>query len=121
MKTSFFFGLFVFAAMAWRPSWIPPLWDETCTFSREDLIRCAERKMDINHDERITRAEFKAMIDSFPFLIRKGLPMLFNIDKVFQGCDYDKDGAITPADFRASVETCLPEKHDLCTAEWICK
>lgn len=120
MRAFLFLTLFLGPVLGWRPSFIPPIWDESCKFDRENLVQCVQKKVDKDHDGYVTLSEVKYMISQLPFLIRHALPAVVSVDQIFQGCDYNGDGYITADDFRRSKNTCLPRKRYLCTAEWLC-
>lgn len=115
--------LFLTVAAAWRPSWIPPIHDTDCTFDRAQSYACLKRYVDINpSDDRISKEEVQTAIQKhLPLYMRPLFWWAGSVDSVFEQCDYDKNGFITPRDWEMSNKTCMPIKESWCTVQWFCK
>ncbi len=61
------FGFFnVKTSPRWRPSWVPPIHEEDCTFEREDSYQCLKRYVDVNpKDDQITKEEIDEAIEKY--------------------------------------------------------
>lgn len=112
--------IFLFVTLSSARSWLPPIWDTSCKFTREDAFKCIQQTIDLNHDDQITREEVETAIGKIPYVIRKVWSWAMGIDGIFRVCDYDHNGIITPRDFKLSKDTCLAKKKYLCTVEWLC-
>jgi hypothetical protein len=99
-----------------------PIWSEDCSYTREDVITCATRHVDLNpKDGYITASEIDTALSKWlPWYLK---PVLWITDgnAVIKSCDFDKDGKISPDDFRRSTETCLPFKRSYCTCQYFCE
>jgi hypothetical protein len=106
----------------WRPSWVPPLHDTDCTFTRADSYECLRRYVDVNpKDDRITKTEVQeALKKHLPLYLRPLFWWSSSVDGIFTQCDYDKNEVITPRDWEMSNKTCMPIKESWCTVQWFC-
>lgn len=101
---------------------LPPMWDETCSYTRDDVYNCLKNNVDINpKDGQITEQEIDEAFDRNLSWYLKWIMWLTNGAKVLQYCDYDKNGVITKRDFYMSNKTCLPDKRNWCTVQWFCE
>jgi hypothetical protein len=113
--------LFVVTSTAGFFSWAPPIWDESCEFTRQDATQCLKRYMDRNQDGVITQEEMmKSLNENITPVLRPFLKLV-NLDNILRDCDYNEDGVFTPQDFLMSNETCCKAKKNLCTIEWFCR
>jgi len=44
----------------------------------------------------------------------------FGIDWIFDDCDYNQDGVLSPRDYKMTEKTCMVEQNHLCTIKWFC-
>ena len=110
----------VVLASAWRPSWIPPLSDDTCGFSRADGLACLRAHVDANHDDRITSDELSVAIANYLPAYLRALSWFAGTDKALRDCDANGDGVLTPSDWNTVSATCMPTQATLCTLQWLC-
>lgn len=102
-------------------SWFPPIWDDTCSYTRDDTYACLKKYVDVNpKDEEITKKEIDEAISKYLPTYLKPMFWFVNTQGVVNECDYDKNGVITPRDWMLSIKTCLPEKRSQCTVQWFC-
>lgn len=122
MRGSLVFLLFLLPlAFSWRPSWVPPIWDDSCSFTRDQAYDCLVKYVDVDpKDERVTKKEVDAAIKAYAPAYVRALSWFVGTQKVFSACDYNKDGVLTPRDWKLSVGHCLPHKRNLCTMQWFC-
>ena len=114
-----FIALFLSVGLA--NSWFPPIWDESCTFTRDDSYNCLKKYVDVNpKDGQITQQEVDEALTRYLPAYLKPMFWFVNTKHVIDNCDYDKNGVITSRDFMLSAETCLPEKRSQCTVQWFC-
>lgn len=118
-----FFILFVsFATASWRPSWVPPLHETDCKFTRQDSYDCLVKYVDVNpKDGQITLAEADEALHQYLPTWMKPIFWFTDASSVFKECDYDKNGVLTPRDWIMTNATCLPIKESWCTVEWFCE
>jgi len=104
---------------AWRPSWMPPINDEDCTFTREDSYNSLVRRVDVNpKDQKISRTEIdEAIVKYAPYWIR-ALSWFVSVNGILDACDANKDGFVTRQDWLATDKTCLPLKKNWCLIQW---
>lgn len=114
--------LFVlFFSLSLANSWFPPIWDESCTYTRDDSYECLKKYVDVNpKDDQITQQEVDDALSKYLPAYLKPMFWFLSTKHVVDMCDYDKNGVITPRDFMLSKETCLPEKRSQCTVQWFC-
>lgn len=112
--------LFVVCVFGYNPnSWLPPIWDETCSFSREDARKAIELYVDVNpKDNQITAKEIDEALEKYKTWYLRPVLLVYNSRDVLRDCDYDKNGAITPRDFMLAKDTCFPNKASWCTIQW---
>lgn len=112
--------LFVVYAFAYNPnSWLPPIWDKTCSFTREDARKAIELYVDVNpKDNQITAKEIDEALEKYKTWYLRPVLLVYNSKDVMRDCDYDQNGAITPRDFMLSEKTCFPIKESWCTIQW---
>lgn len=114
--------ILIASCTAWRPSWMPPIYDESCTFTRDDTYQCLNTYVDINpKDGQITADELNAALDKSLPVWMKPFFWATSSEKIMGTCDYDKNGVITARDWMLSKKTCLALKSNWCTADWFCK
>lgn len=111
---------FISVAFAYdSTSWLPPIFDETCSFTREDARKAIEFYVDVNpNDNQITKQEIIDGIDKYLKWWMRPVLLKYNADSVLEDCDYDKNGVITPRDFKLAENTCFPNKASWCTIQW---
>lgn len=103
----------------WRPSWVPPIYDTDCTFTRNDVLIAMKQYVDVNpKDNRISPQEVQEALDKYLPTIWKPLIWGSSVEQVFDSCDADKNGFITSKDFRDSAKRCFPNKEGWCTVQW---
>jgi len=114
--------LFASLACGWRPSWVPPIHDTDCTFTRADSYECLRRYVDVHpKDDQITKQEVQEAITKYmPMYLRPLFWWAGSVDSVFEQCDYDKNNVLTPRDWELSNKTCMPIKESWCTVQWFC-
>jgi hypothetical protein len=100
-------------------SWTPPIFDTSCSFTRDDVFNALKKYVDVNpKDNQITKMEINGSLDKYlPWYIPKW-PLVGSVDSILTNCDYDKNGVITARDFMLSAESCLPFKKNWCTVQW---
>ena len=122
----FIFPLFLFLSITssswYRPSWVPPIWDVTCTYTREDVFNCFKVYVDTSpKDEQITKTEIEQALGKYlPTYLK---PLIWGADTgtILDSCDFDHNGVITSRDWMLSKQRCLPFKNNWCTAQWFCE
>lgn len=103
---------------------LPPIWDESCTYTRDDVYTCLKNNVDVNpKDDKITEQEIDEAFRRYvPWYVK---PFLFvsrtSGATIIEYCDYDKNGVITKRDFYMANKTCLPDKRNWCTVQWFCE
>lgn len=100
----------------------------SCSYTREQALYCFTHFVDTKKQGYIDEEELRFAIDNYApkalSKVRWAASWLINalkIDTIFKDCDYDKDGKLTPEDFRKSVKTCLPTQWDLCQVKTACE
>mmetsp|Transcript_2598 Transcript_2598/g.5839 ORF Transcript_2598/g.5839 Transcript_2598/m.5839 type:complete len:159 (+) Transcript_2598:94-570(+) len=68
--------------------------DPNCP-SRELIIRCAGKHLDLNKNGKLDRSELQGVIDDLPWYARSILQILGSVDKMMKKCDVDGDDAIS--------------------------
>jgi hypothetical protein len=116
----FLLTLLIISVFGYDPnSWLPPIWDETCSFSREDVRKGMEEYIDVNpKDNQITAKEIDEALQKYKTWYLKPVLLIYNSKDVMRDCDYDKNGVITPRDFMLTAKTCFPNKASWCTIQW---
>lgn len=101
--------------------------NDDCGFTRQDGLICIQKYLDRNHDGEISEAEFAYAQQHFlPERMRKlatlthKIGLDYTVEKILPKCDANKDGKLSVSDWKASEETCLPTKADLCKLQCIC-
>lgn len=114
--------LLVFVVVSQSRSWLPPVWDETCTYTRHDVYECLRKYVDVNpKDDQITKKEIDDALSKYMSAWMKPLFWLSSgSEGVMESCDADKNGVITPRDWEESKDKCLPTKANACSVEWFC-
>jgi len=104
----------------WRPNWIPPTSDTSCSFTRDDVFRVLKQYVDVNpKDDKITEKEVEEALSKYlPLYLRAFVWIGNGVPDIFKNCDYDKNGVITAKDFYDAYKVCLPNKASWCTVEW---
>jgi hypothetical protein len=105
----------------YRPSWIPPITDTDCTFTRTDVYNAFLKHVDVNpKDNKITELEINEVLRKYLPMYLKPLIWGANIHQIFESCTLDKGkkGYITPKDFRDTHNACFPTKASWCTVQW---
>ena len=114
--------LFYVSYGSWyRPSWVPPITDTECTFTRTDVYNAMKKYVDVHpKDNKITEFEISEVLKKYLPLYLKPLIWGANIHQIFASCTLDngKKGYITPKDFRDTWKTCFPNKANWCTVQW---
>ena len=122
-----FITLFVFIAIGharwWHPAWMPPINDNTCTFTRDDGLACLTKFVDVSpKDGAISRSEVDLALKTYSsYLVRKTVRWIGGIERIMKDCDHDHNGLITAKDWIDSKNTCMPFKKNMCQLEWFCK
>ena len=101
-------------------SFLPPIWDTSCEFTRLEAKDCLEREMDTNEDGILTRDEIVAGLSKHVIPIFRPVLKWLKMSSIMRDCDYDHDGIFTPDDFMKSYKTCAAKKSNLCTIKWFC-
>ena len=114
IKILVFFVLVAVASCSWFEH--PPLFDRKCGFTRKDALQCVLDHGDINHDGKLTKAELEHILD----VLAPKAKWLVNIKRTMKDCDYNKDGVLSPRDWKLSNKTCMPKQRHLCTFKWFC-
>lgn len=99
---------------------LPPLTDEKCLFSRNDAYNCIKQYVDEDRSNSITKEEINDALKKYTNSKTLVWFLGFGVDKIFDACDYNQDGVLSPRDFKMSFKTCLVEKNHLCTIKWFC-
>ena len=105
----------------WRPSWVPPITDEHCAFTRADTYQALKTYVDVHpKDDKITEYEIEQALHDYLPMYLKPLIWGANVPQIFRSCTLDngKKGYITPKDFRDTAKACFPNKASWCTVEW---
>jgi hypothetical protein len=114
--------LLVTSHASWyRPSWVPPITDTDCTFTRNDVYIALRDHVDVHpKDNKITELEIEEALHKYLPLYLKPLIWGANVHQIFQSCTLDSGakGYITPKDFRDTWQSCFPNKASWCTVQW---
>lgn len=103
-------------------SWFPPVWSKDCSYTREDSFKCLEKYVDVDpKDGQITPKEVKEALDKYLPSYLKPMFWFIGISKIFEDCDYDHNGVITPRDWMLSEKKCMHTKESWCTMQWFCE
>lgn len=111
---------FSFSSMYTR--YMPPVYDETCTFTRVDALKCFVKYVDVApRDGGISPDEARLAINRYSTPPIQALFWGWGTKQLFKACDKDGNGVITPKDWLGSKKTCMPHKRNMCSIEWFCK
>jgi len=100
---------------------------DSCTYTREDAIKCFKKHVDLNHDGVISVKELSTARRRYVGPLIKILQWFvsWKIDTstkhVIRDCDYDHDGKFTADDFRKSYKTCIASQTGLCLVKQACE
>ena len=101
---------------------MPPITDESCSFTRTDALHCFNKYVDVNpHDGGISPQEAQDAISRYSTPPIRALFWGWGSSQIFKACDTDKNGLITAKDWIESEKTCMPHKKNMCSLEWFCK
>ena len=112
--------LFLFPVLSSALFDFPPLTDTNCSFSRHDAYICLKTYVDIDKSNSIDKSELNAVLEKyFPkkvvqWVLSRGIGWIFDV------CDYNQDGVLSPRDYKLTEKTCMVEQNHLCTIEWFC-
>ncbi len=102
--------------------YMPPVYDDSCHFTRVDALECFVKYVDVDpRDGGISPHEAQLAIQRFSTPPIQALFWGWGTKQLFKACDKDGNGVITPKDWMASQKTCMPHKRNLCSIEWFCK
>lgn len=103
--------------------YMPPLFETKCNFTRIDALNCLSKYIDVDpKDGQITKKEAEEAIQKYvPPVIRGLFWGLVGTDRIWEACDYDKNGVITAKDWMMTKDHCMPHKKNMCSLEWFCK
>lgn len=124
----FFLALLVsFLALIGRGnSWSFWGYSSSCTYTRQDAVKCFERHVDTNKDGIISMVEVDAARTKYTGRLFKAIEWFasWGIDissaKILSDCDFNHDGKFTPDDFIRSYKTCVPTQAGLCIIKKVC-
>lgn len=94
------------------PLYVDPSFAD-CKWQRSGAIDCAQRYLDLNGDEYITRDEIEAGMAKYLTTMERTVVWLAkklgleDTDTVLRHCDLDNDGRISRSDFLGSTHTCI--------------
>ena len=97
-----------------------------CGWTREDVIKCAQKHIDTNKDGKISLSEVRVARQKYGGWVMKVLNWMSHsavesiTKNLLRDCDVDKDGYLESDDFRKSAKTCLPTEFDLCIVKMAC-
>lgn len=101
---------------------MPPISDESCTFTRQDAAKCLSKYVDVApRDGAISPKEVRLAIKSYSTAPIRALFWGLGTHQIYKACDKDKNGVITMKDWFATAKTCMPYKKNMCSLEWFCK
>lgn len=99
-------------------SFMPSIWDESCSYTRADVLHCIRQHLDTNRDNKIAVMELEI------FTRTRFTPLRWFMDRymktLWADCDFNRDGTLTLRDWKLSEKTCFPHKRSWCTAQWFC-
>jgi hypothetical protein len=108
-------------ALSWRPSWMPPVWDKSCAFTRTDAMNCFAKYVDVEpRDGGITPNEIRLAINRYSTPPIRALFWGIGTKQTMAGCDADHNGVITAKDWVESAHKCLPSHENMCSVKWFC-
>jgi hypothetical protein len=112
-----------FVSLSESRSWLPPVWDESCMYTRDDVYKCLKKYVDVNpKDNQITKKEIDDAMDKYMSTWMKPLFWLSSgSEGIMENCDADHNGVITPRDWEESKDKCLPFKRNFCSVQWFCE
>ena len=117
-----FLLLVVVVGVVFGKSYFPPIWDESCSYTRMDVLNCLTTNVDVNpKNGEISKSEISEAFDRYLPWYLKPLKLVTDADEVIKSCDNNTDGVITAQDFITYNETCLPFKRNWCTVQWFCE
>lgn len=101
-------------------------YDEHCTFTREDAIRCFAKYIDTNHDQKIDLKELEVAKSKYLGWALKMLQWVASwaIDtstpKIMHDCGAGTKGYFTADDFRRTAKSCMPSQEAMCMVKMVC-
>lgn len=101
-------------------SWTPPIWDTSCSFTREDVHEALKKYVDVHpKDNVITKQEVHEALDRYLPWYLKPVVWVGNPDSILESCGTGGVNAvITSKSFKEHSGTCLPFKKNWCTVQW---
>ena len=99
---------------------LPPLLDEKCSFSRKDAYSCFKTYVDADKSNSIDKEELNAALKKYIPSKTITWALSYGIDWIFDDCDYNGDGILSPRDYKMSEKTCMTKQNHLCTIKWFC-
>lgn len=101
-------------------------YDEHCTYTREDAIKCFAKYIDINKDHRIDIAELEYAKEKYLGWALKMLQWVISwkvdtrTSKIVHDCGAGDKGYFTADDFRRTAKSCMPSQEAMCMVKSVC-
>jgi len=101
-------------------------YDEHCTYTREDAIKCFAKYIDLNKDQRIDVTELEYAKQKYLGWALKMLQWVVSwaIDtrtsKILHDCGAGEKGYFTADDFRRTAKSCMPSQVAMCMVKTVC-
>lgn len=92
-----------------------------CDFTRDQVLDCIQKHVDVNQDGAVTRNEIHYIVDTYGTYAQKIYFNLLNgMTRIFSDCDYDGNGVLTVRDFMMTTGTCFATREQQCNMQKIC-
>lgn len=101
-------------------------YDEQCTYTREDAIKCFAKYIDTNHDQKIDLEELEKGKQNYLGWALKLIQMVASWDidvstkKIMEDCGAGTKGYFTADDFRRTKHHCMPSQEAMCMVKMVC-
>jgi hypothetical protein len=101
-------------------------YEEHCTYTREDAIKCFSKYIDTNNDQKIDLKELEVAKTKYLGWALKMLQWVASwaIDtstpKIMHDCGAGTKGYFTADDFRRTAKSCMPSQEALCMVKMVC-
>jgi hypothetical protein len=102
-------------------------YDEHCTYTREDAIKCFAKYIDTNKDETIDLHELEIAKTKYLGWALKLIQWVasWQIDvsthKIMEDCGAGTKGYFTADDFRRTKHSCMPSHEAMCMVKMVCE
>lgn len=101
-------------------------YDEHCTYTREDAIKCFTKYIDTNHDQKIDLDELRYAKKEYLGWALKLIQWVASWDidtstaKILKDCGAGEKGYFTADDFRRTSKSCMPSHEAMCMVKMVC-